>query len=354
MIYDLMENIDRYRGMLPALDRAIDYLERTDLHQLPDGRVDVEGDTIFVNLMTVDFAPDRPIWECHDEYLDIQIALSDIESIATMPRALMPQIEAFKQEGDAYVCEDARPGNRIKMEKNSFAICFPQDVHKPSLGEGRGRKAVVKVKVTPEPVPLPETTLNHLGTQVLTTQRLTLRPYAVSDAQAMYDNWASDTRVTDLLTWEPHESPEATKALLSQWVTCYRHPHFYHWAIERDGVLIGDMAAMSVSDRHESAEIGYCLSHAAWGQGVMTEALVAVTDFLLNQVGFSRLTVRYEVDNPRSGRVAEKAGYQLEGVRRKVHKLRGRLRDVADTAALKGEWQRPKSTGEQEGDKAHG
>ena len=38
--------------------------------------------------------------------------------------------------------------------------------------------------------------LNHKGTQVLMTPRLTLRPFTESDAQDMYTNWASDPEVT--------------------------------------------------------------------------------------------------------------------------------------------------------------
>ena len=34
--------------------------------------------------------------------------------------------------------------------------------------------------------------LHHAGTQILKTKRLVLRPFSLDDAQAMYDNWASD------------------------------------------------------------------------------------------------------------------------------------------------------------------
>ena len=46
--------------------------------------------------------------------------------------------------------------------------------------------------------------LNHKGTATLTTPRLTLRRFEIADAQAMFDNWANDPRVTRHLTWRPH------------------------------------------------------------------------------------------------------------------------------------------------------
>lgn len=40
--------------------------------------------------------------------------------------------------------------------------------------------------------------LNHVGTRTLKTTRLVLRPFCLSDAQAMYDNWASDRMLLSL------------------------------------------------------------------------------------------------------------------------------------------------------------
>ncbi|GEM_PF-6663323 len=59
--------------------------------------------------------------------------------------------------------------------------------------------------------------ITNKGTQTIQTERLKLRRFTVDDAQAMFDNWANDPRVTRYLTWSPHESPEATKQLLERW-----------------------------------------------------------------------------------------------------------------------------------------
>ena len=42
--------------------------------------------------------------------------------------------------------------------------------------------------------------MNHCGTQRLETERLILRKFAVEDAAAMYNNWASDEEVAKYLT----------------------------------------------------------------------------------------------------------------------------------------------------------
>jgi ribosomal-protein-alanine N-acetyltransferase len=42
--------------------------------------------------------------------------------------------------------------------------------------------------------------MNHLGTKILKTERLILRPFQLADAEAMFRNWASDPDVTRFLT----------------------------------------------------------------------------------------------------------------------------------------------------------
>ena len=54
--------------------------------------------------------------------------------------------------------------------------------------------------------------MKHLGSKVLTTERLVLRPFRADDAEAMFNNWASDPEVTKYLTWTPHKSAVGTAA----------------------------------------------------------------------------------------------------------------------------------------------
>lgn len=58
--------------------------------------------------------------------------------------------------------------------------------------------------------------LHHAGTQILKTKRLVLRPFSLDDAQAMYDNWASDPQVTRFMNWSTHESIEVTRTILAE------------------------------------------------------------------------------------------------------------------------------------------
>lgn len=70
--------------------------------------------------------------------------------------------------------------------------------------------------------------ITHKGTQTIHTKRLILRKFTVDDAQTMFENWASDERVTRYLTWRSHGSPEATKQLLELWCAAYKNPNTYN------------------------------------------------------------------------------------------------------------------------------
>ena len=77
--------------------------------------------------------------------------------------------------------------------------------------------------------------MRHCGSKILKTERLTLRPFRVKDAEAMFENWAQDKEVTKYLTWTPHKSAEETRELLTLWEEESKSPNVYHWAIEFEG-----------------------------------------------------------------------------------------------------------------------
>lgn len=181
---------------------------------------------------------------------------------------------------------------------------------------------------------------NHKGTRSIRTERLLLRPFRADDAQAMYDNWAHDERVTRFLTWTPHESPAVTRQLLENWCAAYAYLNTYNWAIELDGKVIGGISVVRISESSEYAELGYCLGYEYWNRGIMTEAAKAVMDFLFAEVGVNRIEIAHAAQNPGSGKVAQKCGLTLEGIKREYFKTHdGTFLDIVDYGILRREWE---------------
>ena len=162
--------------------------------------------------------------------------------------------------------------------------------------------------------------MNHIGTQTITTPRLTLRRFAVADAAAMFRNWASDPSVTKYLTWPVHESEDVTCQVVTAWVNQYSDPRWYQWAIvpRELNEPIGSISAVRLYDRTSSVDIGYCIGSRWWGQGITAEALRAVIGYFFERVGLSAVCACHDTNNPNSGKVMQKSGMTYEGTRRQV------------------------------------
>ena len=161
--------------------------------------------------------------------------------------------------------------------------------------------------------------MKHCGTQKLETDRLILRKYIAEDAIAMYKNWASDKEVTKFLTWPAHSNPEISQSIINNWVSRYSNDDYYHWAIllkDNGEEPIGDIAVLNIKENTSTAHIGYCIGRAWWHQGITSEALKAVMDFLFDRVDIKRIDARHDSRNPNSGKVMKKCGMEYEGTLR--------------------------------------
>ena len=99
--------------------------------------------------------------------------------------------------------------------------------------------------------------------------------------QRLFENWASDPETLKYVTWDPHTSSERTRESIKRWIEQYRKPDTYKWAIclkTSPDQVIGDISVVSQDQESQSCELGYILGKKFWGQGLMTEALIAVLD----------------------------------------------------------------------------
>ena len=173
--------------------------------------------------------------------------------------------------------------------------------------------------------------MEHKGTMQLLTRRLILRPARLSDAQAMYENWAKDPEVTTFLTWQPHASAEVSRSILESWVDAYGRSDYYQWMIvlKEGDEPIGSISVVSINETVSSAEIGYCIGKHWWHRGYTSEALGAVMDYLFDEVGVNRIEARHDVRNPNSGGVMRKCGMKFEGTHRQGARNNQGLCDVS-------------------------
>jgi len=147
MIYDTLEHLKQYKGIHPNLDTAIDAILEKGADSFPEGRTDIDGDRVFVNVTRPALMPeDEAPWESHARYADLQIGLEDGETICCAPIA---DVTGFgpRTPGDLALSRDPVKGIPLPLKKGIFAVLFPSDAHKPLVGEGHGHKFVCKVLV---------------------------------------------------------------------------------------------------------------------------------------------------------------------------------------------------------------
>lgn len=163
--------------------------------------------------------------------------------------------------------------------------------------------------------------VEQLGTIQLETERLILRRFTLSDAEAIYKNWTSDDAVTQYLTWQTHQSIADSKAFIEAVSAGYDDKTSYNWAIclkSNPDAPIGSIGLGRFNEALHSVEVGYALGKAWWRQGIMSEAFAAVISFAFKELKINRLVATHHLGNPNSGKVMGKCGLQYEGVLRQA------------------------------------
>lgn len=92
--------------------------------------------------------------------------------------------------------------------------------------------------------------------------------------------------------------------------------------------LLGGISLHFVDLRMGKAMVGYWTAPAARRRGVAAGALTAATRWAFERVGLHRVYLCHDPENTASCRVALRAGYQLEGIRREAfRRADGRFAD---------------------------
>jgi biofilm protein TabA len=147
MIMDSIARGAAYAALHPGFAKAFSFLRDTDLAGLPDGRLELDGERLYVLVMTVDGrGRDGARFEAHRRYIDIQAVVHGEDIMGWSPMAACREPLPFDVTKDVGFFGDA-PRSWVLVPQGCFALFFPEDVHAPLAGTGKVKKAVVKVAV---------------------------------------------------------------------------------------------------------------------------------------------------------------------------------------------------------------
>lgn len=149
MIIDTLQNASKYFSVHPLFEQAFAYISKTDIASVEPGKYDIDGDKLkaaYSNKKGMTAEESVSKFECHNNYIDIQVCINGKETIGWKPRA-----KCKTTNGDYNAAKDVQlyneqPDMYFELTNGQFVIFFPEDVHAPMIGDAEIRKLVVKVK----------------------------------------------------------------------------------------------------------------------------------------------------------------------------------------------------------------
>ena len=145
----------------------------------------------------------------------------------------------------------------------------------------------------------------------LRTERLTLRPWTLDDAQAMYE-YASVDGVGQMAGWVPHKDEKESREIIKSFMEGKKT-----FCVDIDGKAVGSLGIEFYDEKlfpefedKKVREIGYVLSKEYWGRGLMPEAVREVIRYCFEELGLDILLCGHFDWNRQSERVQEKCGFR--------------------------------------------
>jgi [ribosomal protein S5]-alanine N-acetyltransferase len=167
--------------------------------------------------------------------------------------------------------------------------------------------------------------------------RCTVRPWQMSDAEALVRHADNINVARQLRDRFPHPYTRANASIFLKAATSAAEPS--NLAIDVNGEAVGAIGYVPGIDvERYSAEIGYWLGESYWGRGIVTEALLLVTEHVFSAGNLLRLFALPFAENVASTRVLEKAGFVREAVLRSSSVKYGQPRDQALYARVNADW----------------
>ena len=175
---------------------------------------------------------------------------------------------------------------------------------------------------------------------VLETGRIRLRPLRMDDAPEAFAMF-SDADITRYWSFQAWTDPAQADAWLAERIG-WGPPSVYGWAMadRASDAFIGTTALFSLSGPLHRAELGYSLMPSRQGTGLATEAVRCALDFAFDVLGLERVEADVDPRNEASCRLAERLGFQREGLLRNRWRVGGEFADSILYGLLREEYRR--------------
>ena len=150
MFFGNIKNIGDMNVYPEVIQRVIKYLMDTDLISKPAGIYELQGRDLYVQISDIETAPkEERSPEVHRKYVDVQYLVEGKEKIGvSVDTGNNKTIGEYSGEKDVLFYQECENEFEIIMVPGSFAVFFPNIVHRPGCeveGASKIRKVVIKI-----------------------------------------------------------------------------------------------------------------------------------------------------------------------------------------------------------------
>lgn len=174
-------------------------------------------------------------------------------------------------------------------------------------------------------------------TLCLAGNKLKLRPFTLDDAPRVVEllnNW----NLTSMLARVPFPYSKKDAAT---WIGGHKESRTqgtdWPFAIEAKVGLVGAIGIHRTDP--ETMEFGYWIGEPHWGKGIATKAGRVLIDFAFDILNVEKLAAGHYTQNPASGRVLAKTGFEEIGTGTRPCLARGEDMPSIDYQLTKAHWQ---------------
>jgi ribosomal-protein-serine acetyltransferase len=154
----------------------------------------------------------------------------------------------------------------------------------------------------------------------IATERLELRANRAGGGRVIHPAYVESR--AELAPWMPwargemsvEQSEEHCRRMHARWLA--REELDFCFFRREDGAFVGKGGLHTIDWDVPKLEVGYWIRTSCCGRGYATEATLGMVEFARRHVGARRLEITSDARNQASRRVAEKSGFELEGIRR--------------------------------------
>jgi YhcH/YjgK/YiaL family protein len=148
MIVDVLKEASKFAVLHPGFGKGFDFLMAPGCASLPDGRYEIEGDSVFGLVSRKQGLPRADaVLEAHRRFIDIHYVISGGDSIGWRPIGECRHMtREYDPVTDVVLFRD-EPVCWTTVQPGWFAVYFPEDAHAPLVSQDILHKVVLKVKI---------------------------------------------------------------------------------------------------------------------------------------------------------------------------------------------------------------